>query len=150
MPPYFFTVSETGHDVAEQNVETPVGSLAPHKFLKLTEINLEFAEIPQEDSSEDLLNYMIWVYMYDYIGLAIPSSRVQLHHVINSVVTVMHDVFPLYKDYDKDSISLKKTFKRDVNWEVIKNVLGFEFDGNPRDHIIWPTDDHRTDILAKL
>ena len=25
-PPYFFTVSETGRDVAEQYIETPVGS----------------------------------------------------------------------------------------------------------------------------
>ena len=38
-PPYFFTVSETGRDVAEQYIETPVGSLAEHKFVELTEVN---------------------------------------------------------------------------------------------------------------
>ena len=34
-PPYFFTVSETGRDVAEQCIETPVGSLAENKFVEL-------------------------------------------------------------------------------------------------------------------
>ena len=46
-PPYFFTVLETGRDVAEQYIETPVGSLAPHKFVKLTEVNPDFAELPK-------------------------------------------------------------------------------------------------------
>ena len=31
----------------EQYVDTPVVSLAPHKFVKLTEFNIEFAELPQ-------------------------------------------------------------------------------------------------------
>ena len=38
-PPYFCTVSETGRDVMEQYIETPVGSLVEHKFLELTEVN---------------------------------------------------------------------------------------------------------------
>ena len=45
-PPYFCTVSETGQDMAEQYIETPVGSLAPHKFVKLTEVNSDIAELP--------------------------------------------------------------------------------------------------------
>ena len=28
-------------------------------------------------------------------------------------------------------------------------MLGFEFDGNPGEHIIWLTEDRRTDILTK-
>ena len=44
-PPYLCTVSETGLDVTEQYIETPVGSLAEHKFVELTEINSEIAEL---------------------------------------------------------------------------------------------------------
>ena len=33
--PKTFTVSKIGRDKEEQYVETPVGSLAPHKFVKL-------------------------------------------------------------------------------------------------------------------
>ena len=42
-PPYFCTVLETGRDFAEQYIETPVESLAQHKFVKLTEVNPECA-----------------------------------------------------------------------------------------------------------
>ena len=38
-PPYIFTVSETVLDVEEQYIETPVGSLAEHKVVELTEVN---------------------------------------------------------------------------------------------------------------
>ena len=48
-PPYYCTVSETGRDVEEKYVDTPVGSLAPHKFVKLMELNPEFEELPQID-----------------------------------------------------------------------------------------------------
>ena len=42
-PPYFFTVSETGQYLAEQYINTPVGSLEEHKFVDLTEVNSEIA-----------------------------------------------------------------------------------------------------------
>ena len=44
-PPYFCALSETGRDVAEQYIETPVGSLAEHKFVKLTEVNSYIADL---------------------------------------------------------------------------------------------------------
>ena len=42
-PTYFFTVSETERDVAEQYIETSVVSLAEHKCVELTEVNSEIA-----------------------------------------------------------------------------------------------------------
>ena len=42
-PTYFCTVSEPGRDVVEQYIENPVRSLAPYKFVKLTEGNPDFA-----------------------------------------------------------------------------------------------------------
>ena len=38
-PPYFCTVLETGRDVAEQYINTPVEQLAEHKFVEFTEVN---------------------------------------------------------------------------------------------------------------
>ena len=74
--------------------------------------------------------------MDDYIVLAIPKSQDQLHHVANSIITGIHDVFPPDKDDKEDAISLNKILKKKAVWETIKNVLGFEFDGNPGEHTI--------------
>ena len=40
-----------------------MGSLAPHKFVKLTELNAEFAELPKVNISDDPFNYMLELYM---------------------------------------------------------------------------------------
>ena len=88
--------------------------------------------------------------MHDYIVLAIPKIQDQLHHVSNAIITGINYVFPPDK-YDKeDVISVKKIIKKESAWATIKNVLVFEFDGNPGDHTIWLTEDRRTDILTKL
>ena len=65
-------------------------------------------------------------------------------------MTGIHDVFPPYKDDKEDAISLKKILKKESAWATIKNVLEFEFDGNPGEHTIWLTEDRRTDVLIKL
>ena len=85
--------------------------------------------------------------MDDYIGLTIPRSWAQLHHVANAMMTGIHDVFPPDNDDNKNDISLKKKCKKWGAWAVIKNILGFYFDGNPEEHTIWLTDDCRTAIL---
>ena len=90
---------------------------------------------------------MLEVYMDDYIGLDIPENRYQLHHVANAIMTGIHDFFPPDKDDKEDAISLKKIIKKEAVCATIKNVLGFEFDGNPGEHTIWLTEDRRTDIL---
>ena len=87
--------------------------MAPHKFLKLMEVNPEFAELPKTDILDDPFNYMLEVYMDNYIMLAIPRIRDQLHHVTNAVMTDIHDVFPPDKDDDEDLISLKKILKKE-------------------------------------
>ena len=61
-------------DMAEQYVDTPVVSLALHKFVKLTEVNPDFAELPKVDNSDDPFIYMLEIYMYYYIVLSVPSS----------------------------------------------------------------------------
>ena len=46
--------------------------------------------------------------MDDCIALDIPKRQDQLHHVANTIMTGIHDVFPPYKDDKEDSIFLKK------------------------------------------
>ena len=89
-----------GRDVAKQYIETPVRSLALKKFVKLTEVNSEFTDLPKSDILDDPFNYMMEVYMDDCIVLATPRRRSQLHHVSNIVMTGIHDVLPLDKDDD--------------------------------------------------
>ena len=74
-PPYFCTVSETGRDMTEQYIGKPVLSLAQHKFVKLTEVNSEIPELKKKDTSKEPFNYMLEVYMDDYIVLAIPKIQ---------------------------------------------------------------------------
>ena len=44
--------------------------------------------------------------MDDYIALVIPSSREQLDHVANAMLSGIHDVFPAADDDSNDPISL--------------------------------------------
>ena len=131
-----------------------MGSLAEHKFVELTEVNSDITELKDKDnskeSSKESFNYMLEVYMDDYIVLAIPKIQDQLHHVANAIMAGIHGVFPPDKDDKEYAISLKKILKKEYLWETINNVLGFEFDGNTGEHTIWLTEDRRTDILTKL
>ena len=94
--------------MAEQYIETPVLSLAPYKFLKLTELNPYFAELPKKYILNEPFNYMLEVYMDDYILLAIPRSQDQLHNVSKTIMIGVHYLFPPDKDDKEDAISLKK------------------------------------------
>ena len=149
-PTYFCTVSEIGRDVAEQYIKTPVGSLAQHKFVMLKKVNSEFAELQNKDTSNEPFNCMLEVYMDNYIVLAIPKIKDQLHHVANAIMTGINYVFPPDKDDKEYAISLKKILKKEAGWATNKNVLVFECDENPGEHTIWLTEDRRTDILTKL
>ena len=71
-----------------------------------------------------------------YIMFSIPKIHDKLHHIANTITIGIHDVFPPDKDDKENYISLKKILKKEAVWATIKNVLGFEFDGNPGEHTI--------------
>ena len=83
-------------------------------------MNSDFAELPNKDTSNEPLNYMLEVYMGDYIVLAIPGSHDQLHHVYNTIMTGIYDVFPPNKDNKEDAISLKKILKRRPHGKLLR------------------------------
>ena len=71
---------------------------------------------------------MLEVYVDDYIALVVPATQDQMDHVVNSVLTGIHDVFPKDEDDDNDPISLKKLKKLEGSWVLQKDMLGFMFD----------------------
>ena len=97
-----------------------MGSLALHKIMKLTKVNLKFAEFPKVDILDDPFNYMLELYMDYCIVLDIPRSQSQPHHVVNIMMTGICYVLPLDKDYNKDAISLKKILKRKARGQSLR------------------------------
>ena len=95
-------------------------SLAPYKFVKLTEVNPEFFKLLKIDISDNPFNYMLEVYMYDYIVLAILRRRDRLKHISNAKITGIHGVFHPEKDDDEYTISLKKILKRMARGKLLR------------------------------
>ena len=92
--PYFFESSKMGRDVAEQYIESPVGTMSTQKFQHITDVDPEFKELPTTAVSYDLLQYLFEVYVDNYIYLAIGCIQEKFWHVSNSVMGGIHDVFP--------------------------------------------------------
>ena len=132
--------------MAYKYVDNSVGSVAQQNFVKLIKVNPEFSELPQINSLDNPFNYMLEVYMNDCIALAVPMSRSYLHHVSNSAMAGIHNMFPLDKYDDEYAMSLDIFLKKEGAWAVIKNVPGFDFDGNQGGHTICSTEDCRTNI----
>ncbi len=73
MPPYFCAELETGRDVSAQYTESKIGLLQHHKFLPYTTLMGKYQALPGK-ADEDLLHYMIEVFVDDYISLAMAQS----------------------------------------------------------------------------
>ena len=143
-PPYFCAASETARDVAQQYLQTPIGSLESHKFEHLT--TPHNSALPLTDSTP--LRFMLEVYMDDFIGLAIPTSLSQLRHYANAVMYGIHDIFPPDTDDASDPISVKKLYKREGEWATVKDILGLTFDGNTK--TLWLEEGKRNILLTVL
>ena len=88
--------------------------------------------------------------MDDYIALEMGRSRAKFLHKAMGVMTGIHDVFPPDAKDEDYPISLRKILKKEGAWSMVKDVFGFEFDGNPGEHTIWIIKQRRDDILALL
>jgi hypothetical protein len=131
-PPYFCAASETVRDVAAQYTERPVGSLPTHKFSKYAMSNEEVRKLPKKVDCNDGLRYFEDVYVDDFLALAIALSQEQLKHVADALMHGIHDVFPADEVDENDPISLKKLKKCDGEWALVKDMLGFQFDGEAK------------------
>jgi hypothetical protein len=145
-PPYFCAASETARDVAAQYAETPIGSLPEHKFLQLTNTSDDFKRLPSIGT--DPLQYIMEVYMDDYITAAIASGQNHLNRLANATMYGIHDVFPENIEASDDPISNKKLKKKDGSWALVKDILGLTFNGE--DKTVWLEDDKRKCLLTLL
>ena len=145
-PPYFCAASETGRDVAEDYVETPIGSRPVHKFEIYTKGDSAYQDLPPTATGE--MKYLVEVYVDDFISLAIPTSQEQLDHVARGVLQGIHDVFPANDDDSMDAIALKKLLKEDGKWMLEKDLLGFMFDGDEK--TLWLEEPKRLALLQIL
>jgi hypothetical protein len=148
-PPYFCAASETGRDVAEGYTETPVGCLPQHKFLLHTQLAPAYQSLPRVPPPQARpLRYLIEVYMDDYIGLATATSRQQLDHVAGSIMHAIHDIFPPDDQEDHDPISMKKLLNREGSWDLVKEILGFCFNGSNK--TLWVAEGKRDALIHAL
>ena len=146
-PTFFCAASETGRDVAQQYIETEVGSLPNHKFLRFARGSDAYNALPRKSDAKDL-RYLMEVYVDDYISLAIPTSQQQLDHCANAMQHGVHDVFPSDKDPNKDPLAFKKMERGDSKFDVKKDILGFDFDGETK--TLWLEHSKRETILTTL
>ncbi len=79
--------------------------------------------------ANNVFRYALEVYVDDFISIVIPASQEQLCHVANAIMEGIHDIFPPGDDDTNDPLSEKKLLKRDGQYDVLKTLLGFEFDG---------------------
>eukprot|EP00956_Cyclotella_meneghiniana_P024898 scaffold50779_cov23-Cyclotella_meneghiniana.AAC.1 len=133
-PPYFCAASETARDVAAQYTELPVGTQKDNKFIEYAMGSEAVQNLPEHDESD--LRYFIDVYVDDFLSLAIATSRQQIRHCANGVMNGIHDVFPEEKEPENDPISLKKLKKDEGQYALLKDMLGFEFDGEEKTMIL--------------
>ena len=118
-PPHFCATIETGRDVEMQYCNTLIGSLDDHIFLTHTQGSIAYQDLLEHDKELTTpLRYLVEVYVDDYIGLAIPTTKRQLDHVANGVMCGIHDIFPPDPILEEDPISFKKLQKQDGGWHM--------------------------------
>ncbi|KAL7467704.1 hypothetical protein ACHAXS_007940 [Conticribra weissflogii] len=139
-PACFCTATETARDVAEQLVNSPLLTGAPHKFEHWLHNNSTWPDHTPPDNLAHLpLMFSIEVYVDDFIVLVCGETQQELQHVGRSVLSAIHSVFPEDAMDDNDPISLKKLKQGDGKWDHIKTILGFQFDGEQYTVCVEPT-----------
>ena len=130
--PYFCAASEMARDVAVNYIETQIGTLPKHKFNSWAGV-IE-AKI-NTHRKRDLLQYLLEVYVDNFIVCIIPTTKQQVDHVAQAIPHGIHGVFPPSADDETDPTSVKKLCKGKGTFAILKYLLGFEFDGI--DKLIW-------------
>jgi len=73
--------------VAQQYTKAPIDSLQDHKFISHATQGDDLKALSPTGTSNKL-DYVIKVYVDDFIALAVPTSQDQLRHVANAVMTM--------------------------------------------------------------
>ena len=121
--PYFCAASDMAQDVAEQYIETQVGSRPQHKFVQHDAQGKAFKSLPIMTNDDGKLQEMVEVYIDDFILLAVPISHEQLVHVANLIMGRIHDMFPADDEDDNNPLLLKNILKLESMRALHKDIL---------------------------
>ena len=102
--PYFCVASETARDVAAHHAGLPLHTLLVHQFLPLTSTNPKFVTLPLTSHST-AFQYMLEVYVDNFIGLAIAPSQQHLNHLATAMMSGIHSISPPSQPPETDPIS---------------------------------------------
>jgi hypothetical protein len=110
----------------------------------------EFQALPKNspDGNSDGFLYALEDYVDDFVNIVIPTSQEQLIHVVMTIMSGIHNVFPADLVDSNDPISEKKLLKGEGQYTMIKTILGFEFDGQQK--ILWLEEEKRSKLLTIL
>ncbi len=147
-PSFFCTALETARDVAQDYYETKLGTLPPHKFTTYVIGNQDYEDLPERDELIKFFQYLLEVYVDDFVSLVIPAYREHLCHVSTGTMTRIHDVFPADEIDDNNPISKKKLKQLNGEYSTKKTILGFDFDGV--NTTIWLEEAKRAHLLTVL
>ena len=106
------------------------------------------ADLPASAGTNSPCHYCLEVYVDDFICIVIPTSHKHLDHVPTAVMTGIHDVFPANINDGNNPISEKKLLKGDGRYSLMKMLLGFDFDGNPK--TLWLEEEKHAKLLTIL
>ena len=135
-PNYFCGGSETVRDVAEDYAEAPIGDLPKHHLEEgTTPSREERNKLVKANELEEhrALKYLLEVYVDDFIAAAQARSPEELTHIARALLHAIHDVFPEgLLSPDDQPVSIKKVLKGEARWSVIKEILGWIFNGETK------------------
>ncbi len=106
--------------------------LAPSPLHKFTHYVLGYQaynELTELDDLFKFLQYLLEVYVDDFVSLVIPTSQEQLRHVSTGTMMGIHNVFPADDNNANDPISEEKLKQCKEEYATRKTILGFDFDG---------------------
>ena len=87
----------------------------------------------EKKRAQDLLHYLIEVYIDDFIAASRAKLPEELKHISRALLRAIHDVFPEGKHSPDDQpVSVKKLNKGKGQWNVLKEVLGWLCDGKEK------------------
>ncbi len=112
-PPFFCVASETAWDVAQDYCEVKLSTLPDHRFTNYVIGNKAYDKLPEKADKENAFQYLLKVYVDDFVSLVIPTSHEQLHHISTETMMGIHDVFPADECDSNDPISKKKLLQLD-------------------------------------
>jgi hypothetical protein len=147
-PPYFCAATETSCDIAVQYCETKLGTLKKHTFDALVAGHATMAELPETYKTQQHMQYLIEVYVDDFMALIIPTSKEEVTHVGQAIMHGIHDVFPEHENDTTNPIAKNKLFKGEGQMSTTKMLLGFNFNG--KDKTMWLETAKRDQLLTIL